>query len=100
MRHYPPNQAFMAISAWSTFVSKFGIAILHDETYKNNKNNPCSLEKGKPITQTAFADFDPNSGILGLSEYLVTQATLLQEKTSTDSPLSSHFPRILEYGNL
>jgi len=88
MRHYPPNQAFMGISAWSIFVSKFGIAILNDQTYENNKNNPYSLEKGEPI-QTAFAGFDPNSGIIGLSDYLVTQATLLKEKTSTDSPLQA-----------
>ena len=89
MTHYPPSQAFMGTSAWSIFVSKLGIAILNDRTYENNKKNPCSLEKGEPITKTGFADFDPKAGILGLSDYLVTQATLLQEKTSTDSPLQA-----------
>ena len=89
MAHYPPSQAYMGTSAWAIFISQLGVAILNDRTYESNKNKPYTSEKGESLIKAEFADFDPKAGILGLSDYVVTHATLLHEKTPTDSPLQA-----------
>ena len=84
---YPASQAFAGESAWVALVSKFGGAIMNHKTFLNNKGNRNTVESGKDIKETDFADFDPNSGAQGLYDYLTTQATLIHETIPIDPSL-------------
>ena len=92
--HYPARQAFAGESAWVALVSKFGGAIMNHQTFLNNKGNRNTIESGKDIRDTDYADFDPTSEAQGLYDYLTTQATLIHETIPIDpslQPLSYNY---------
>jgi len=67
---------------------------MNHRTFQNNKGNPHGQEPGENIKNTPYSDFDPDSGIIGLKNYLARHATLLHEKTPSDSslqPISHEF---------